>query len=156
MEVMIKLITKIIISGIILVAVIIIVFFTAVNIGEPKEQKDNLLTISSEKIKPSEDWGNLKYAAQKSFEANEELADSAPKQTVVALWGIKDNQSIIIMQNENIINQNYEIAKQNNNIINQNINFLEVKEKTNKLLLYLIITILFFGATFAGILVWRK
>ncbi len=151
-----KLITKIIISGIILVAVVIIIFFTATNIAEPKEQIDNLLTISSEKIKPAEDWGTLQYAAQKNFEANEELADSAPKQTVVALWGIKDSQSILIMQNENIINQNYEIAKQNNNIIKQNSNFFQVKEKTNKLLLFLIITIVFFSTTFAGIMVWKK
>ena len=50
--------------------------------------------------------------AENAFQENEKIADSAPKQTVAVLWALKDIQSIIVMQNNEIIKNNDESVNQ--------------------------------------------
>jgi hypothetical protein len=150
------LVAKIIITGIVLITLIVILVFALLSLYEPQKDDGEEQKISIEKIKPSNDWGTLLSIAQSDFDANEERADSAPKQTVVALWGIRDTQTILILQNENFINQNYEIAKQNVNLTDQNAILIEISKQKNKLLLCLILSVLVFGSLISIINIWKK
>jgi len=149
---MIKII-KIIIS-VILVAVIVVFPFMAskhINFEFDKNLKANI-EASIPKEKSIYDYKNMLDLANLNFEANEKNADSAPKQSVVALWGIRDMQAILITENSEIINQNYDLsysmARYNNNqIIKSN----EISIILFYMLLSLLIIIVF------GILlfIWR-
>jgi len=144
---------KIIIS-VILVAVIVVFPFMAskyINFKFDKNLKANI-EASISKEKSTYDYKNMLDLANLNFEVNEKNADSAPKQSVVALWGIRDMQSILITENSEIINQNYDLsyrmARYNNNqIIKSN----EISIILFYMLLSLLIIIVF------GILlfIWR-
>lgn len=145
-----KLVVKIIISAIVVVALVFIPMMVYKSLSKFQDEEAGAeLEVNFTKIRSSYNWETLLNIAQKDFELNEDLADSAPKQTVVTLWGIKDKQTILILQNENIINQNYEIAKQNAHLV-------EIQKQTNFLILYIIIAVLFFGTVLAMISLWKK
>ena len=94
---------------------------------------------------------------EQDFNANEKNADSAPKQTVVALWGIRDTQSILIIENDEIINQNYElsneIAKYTTALNN---NFVLRSNQTSVILFYILLSILIIGVIGVLLFIWKS
>jgi hypothetical protein len=150
------LILKIIISFILMLVLIIfpIIASRYVNLSIDKEI---LISIEKPVKKVSKDYMNMLNLAEQDFKANEENADSAPKQTVVALWSIKDIQSILVIENKEIIDQNYDLSSKlarNAEILNNNL--IIKSEQISILLFYLMISILLIGDIGILLFIWRK
>lgn len=119
--------------------------------------KEILISIEKPVKKVSKDYMNMLNLAEQDFKANEENADSAPKQTVVALWSIKDIQSILVIENKEIIDQNYDLSSKlarNAEILNNNL--IIKSEQISILLFYLMISILLIGDIGILLFIWRK
>jgi len=105
--------------------------------------------------KNKEGFIELLTETEEIFNANNENADSAPKQTVAALWGVIDIQKLMIMQNIELLNQNYGIAQQNDNIIMQNAVIINNQNRILTTLILLMATIIVIGTAGVSIAIWK-
>jgi preprotein translocase subunit SecF len=147
---------KIIIS-VILIAVLIVFPVIASRHINFKTDKKNLLVIENQTDKKSNNsYALLLNIAEQNFKANEENADSAPKQSVVALWGIRDFQSILANENNEIINQNYDLSykiSKNDEVLNNNL--IIKSEQISILLFYLMLSVLLIGVIAILLFIWK-
>lgn len=128
-------IIKIIIS-VILIAILVIFPIMILRYVNFKADK-KMLTV----IEKSNNYMNMLNLAEQNFNTNEDNADSAPKQTVVALWSIRDTQSILVVEN--------------NEMLNQNNNLLIKSDQISVLLFYLIFSILLIGVIAILLFIWK-
>jgi len=138
--------TQLIVSIILgcLIIIVPIIGITLVSVDEFNEEESEF-RINLYDLQSSQNYITLLEDSDLRFELNEENADSAPKQTVVALWNIMDKQSIIIMENNDLVNQNYELAKHNDYLIMQNEILINSKNKNQLILISILISASFIG-----------
>ena len=151
-----KKITKVVISIIVacLIITIPIVGISLVSLNK-FDERESELRVDLFKLKPSQNYEISLGEADLRYELNEEGADSAPKQTVLALWNIMDKQSLIIMENSDLMNQNYELARHNDNIIMQTEILINNQNQIQLLLMFLLVSISIIGLSVILIL-WSK
>lgn len=148
-------IIKIIIS-VILIAILVIFPIAVSKHINFKVDKKMLSAIGNQTKKTSIDYINMLDLAEQNFQANESNADSAPKQTVLALWGIKDIQSILATQNNEIISQNYDLSYKianNDEVLNNNL--IIKSDQVSILLFYLVLSILLIGVIAILLFIWK-
>lgn len=149
-------IIKIIIS-VILVAILVVFPIMVSKYVNFKVDKIVSLDIeNSVKEKSNIDYLNMLSLAEQNFQANEENADSAPKQTVLALWALKDTQSILITENNEIINQNYDLSyklAKNDEVLNSNL--ITKSNQISIILFYLLLSILLIGSSAILLFIWK-
>ena len=137
--------------------VIIIVLATAIKIVfmDKFDGRDSDHRVNLDRFLTDKNYESLLSIADMSYEANEELTDSAPKQTVTALWNVMDKQSIIVNENIDLLNQNYELAEQNDNLIIQNEILINGQYKTQKILILFITLVSMAGISIISLIVWK-
>lgn len=116
----------------------------SLNIENPVKEKSNI------------DYLNMLSLAEQNFQANEENADSAPKQTVLALWALKDTQSILITESNEMINQNYDFSyklAKNDEVLNSNL--ITKSNQISIILFYLLLSILLIGSSAILLFIWK-
>jgi len=151
-----KKITKVVISIIVacLIIAIPIVGISLVSLNK-FDERESEFRVDLFKLKPSQNYEISLGEADLRYELNEESADSAPKQTVLALWNIMDKQSLIIMENSDLMNQNYELARHNDNIIMQTEILINNQNQIQLLLMFLLVSISIIGLS-AILILWSK
>jgi len=148
---------KLIITILVVIILVIIPIFAAKIIFIDKfNEKNTDFRIDMYKFENGDKYVELLTETEEIFDANNENADSAPKQTVAALWGVIDIQKLMIMQNIEMLNQNYGIAQQNDNIIMQNAIIINNQNRILITLILLMSTIIVIGTTGVLIVIWKS
>jgi len=148
---------KLIITILVVIILIIIPIFTAKIIFiDQFNERDTDFRVDMYKFENGDKYVELLTETEEIFDANNENADSAPKQTVAALWGVIDIQKLMTLQNIEILNQNYGIAQQNDNIIMQNAIIINNQNRILITIILLMATIIVIGTTGALIVIWKS
>jgi hypothetical protein len=148
---------KLIITILVVIILIIIPIFAAKIIFiDQFNERDTDFRVDMYKFENGDKYVELLTAAEERFDVNNENADSAPKQTVAALWGVIDIQKLMILQNIEMLNQNYGIAQQNDNIIMQNAIVINNQYKILTTLILLMATIVVIGTAGVLIILWKS
>jgi hypothetical protein len=151
---MLKIIIKAILSLVIVIVIVTMPILTSRVISLDVEKQSFLnMDVGLQKSVETSKYSSLLATVLDDFEVNEERADSAPKQTVVALWAIKDIDSISLLANEELLNQI------NNNFYNLNKNIAEAivsQNITQVVLFYLLISFLVIAGIFTLFFIWKE
>ena len=148
----IKLIITILIS---IILIIIPIFAAKIIFVDQFDERDSDFRVDMYKFENGDIYVQLLTEAEERFDANNKNADSAPKQTVVGLWGVIDIQKLMTLQNIELLNQNYGIAQQNDNIIMQNEIMINNQNKILIILMFSLVSIVIIGIVIALIILWK-
>ena len=149
----IKLIITILLS---IILIVIPIFAAKIIFVDRFNERESEFRVDMYKFENGDIYVQLLSEAEKRFDANDENADSAPKQTVAALWSIMDIQELITLQNVDLLNQNYNIAQQNDNIIIQNEIIINNQNKILITLMLSLVTIVVIGIAVVLVLLWKS